>query len=92
VAGALVTVAGLAMLVLPGPGLLVITLGLTILATEFVWPGRVLRRTSATAGKAVAALPAGHRLAGALERLTARTNPDPALRPEPGPRTQGTNP
>jgi uncharacterized protein (TIGR02611 family) len=33
------------MLVLPGPGLLVIAIGLGILALEFVWAERLLERT-----------------------------------------------
>ena len=43
--GFLVVFAGLAMLVLPGPGLLVIAIGLAILALEFVWAERLLERT-----------------------------------------------
>jgi uncharacterized protein (TIGR02611 family) len=43
--GFLVVLAGLAMLVLPGPGLLVIAIGLGILALEFVWAERLLART-----------------------------------------------
>jgi uncharacterized protein (TIGR02611 family) len=41
VGGALVAV-GLAMLVLPGPGFLVLALGFAVLATEFVWAHTVL--------------------------------------------------
>jgi uncharacterized protein (TIGR02611 family) len=33
---------GIAMLVLPGPGLLVIVAGLAVLATEYVWAQRTL--------------------------------------------------
>jgi uncharacterized protein (TIGR02611 family) len=43
--GFLVVLAGLAMLVLPGPGLLVIAIGLGILALEFVWAERLLEKT-----------------------------------------------
>ena len=43
--GFLVVLAGLAMLVLPGPGLLVIAVGLGILALEFAWAERLLERT-----------------------------------------------
>src|ERR687896_1106541 len=43
--GFLVVAAGLAMLVLPGPGLLVIAIGLGILALEFAWAERLLERT-----------------------------------------------
>jgi uncharacterized protein (TIGR02611 family) len=44
VAGFTVLVLGVAMLVLPGPGLLVIVVGLTILALEFAWAERMLER------------------------------------------------
>jgi uncharacterized protein (TIGR02611 family) len=44
VAGFTVLAVGLAMLVLPGPGLLVIVIGLTILALEFAWAERMLER------------------------------------------------
>ncbi len=41
VVGGAVTLAGLAMLILPGPGILVTLLGLAILSLEFSWAGRV---------------------------------------------------
>ena len=44
VLGASVLLFGLLLLVLPGPGLLFIFLGLTLLATEFVWARLWLRR------------------------------------------------
>ena len=37
---------GAALLVLPGPGLLVIALGLGVLATEFAWPRRLLQQVT----------------------------------------------
>jgi uncharacterized protein (TIGR02611 family) len=43
--GFLVVAVGIAMLVLPGPGLLVIAIGLGILALEFAWAERLLERT-----------------------------------------------
>jgi hypothetical protein len=43
IAGFLVIAAGAALLVLPGPGLLVIIAGLAILATEYVWAQRLLK-------------------------------------------------
>lgn len=43
--GFIVVLAGVAMLVLPGPGLLVIAIGLGILALEFAWAERLLERT-----------------------------------------------
>lgn len=42
--GTTVLVLGVVMLVLPGPAILVIPLGLAILATEFVWARRWLKR------------------------------------------------
>jgi len=50
--GVAVLAAGVAMLALPGPGVLVIILGLVILATEFAWAERLLDRTTATAAGA----------------------------------------
>lgn len=41
--GFLVVLLGLVLLVLPGPGLLVVALGFAILATEFVWAWRAQR-------------------------------------------------
>jgi uncharacterized protein (TIGR02611 family) len=42
VVGFAVLLAGVAMLVLPGPGIVVILAGLAILATEYVWAERML--------------------------------------------------
>ena len=42
-AGGVLVLAGLAFLVLPGPGLLLIIAGLAILATEYVWAQRALQ-------------------------------------------------
>ncbi len=39
---------GLAMIVLPGPAVLIIPLGLAVLATEFVWAKRLLRKLKST--------------------------------------------
>jgi tellurite resistance protein TerC len=44
VIGFTVLITGLAMVVLPGPAILVIPAGLAILATEFVWAKRLLDR------------------------------------------------
>jgi uncharacterized protein (TIGR02611 family) len=44
-AGFVVLLAGLAMIPLPGPGLLVTAVGLAILALEFAWAERLLERT-----------------------------------------------
>jgi uncharacterized protein (TIGR02611 family) len=42
IAGFAVLLAGIALLVLPGPGWLLIFLGLTILATQYMWAARLL--------------------------------------------------
>ncbi len=44
VVGAAVLLLGLVLLVLPGPGLITITLGLSILASECVWARQILKR------------------------------------------------
>ncbi len=44
VVGGTVVALGIGMLVLPGPALLVIPLGLAILALEFAWARRLLRQ------------------------------------------------
>ena len=51
VVGFTVVLIGVAMLVLPGPAVVVIPIGLAILATEFVWAGRLLHRVQQTAGR-----------------------------------------
>ena len=43
-AGFTILLLGIAMLVLPGPGLLVIVIGLATLSLEFVWAERMLER------------------------------------------------
>lgn len=48
VIGFTVLLIGVAMVVLPGPAVLVIPLGLAILATEFVWARRLLDKARAT--------------------------------------------
>lgn len=49
VAGTLVVLVGVALLVLPGPGWLVIFAGLGLLATEFPWAATLLLRARAAA-------------------------------------------
>jgi uncharacterized protein (TIGR02611 family) len=50
--GGTVVLIGVAMIVLPGPGLLVIAGGLAILATEFIWARRALRNAKGAFAKA----------------------------------------
>jgi uncharacterized protein (TIGR02611 family) len=47
VAGGLVVILGIVMIPYPGPGWLVVFLGLAILATEFVWAKRLLNHARA---------------------------------------------
>ena len=44
VAGGVVVTVGLALIVLPGPAIVVVPLGVAILATEFTWAQRLLLR------------------------------------------------
>lgn len=44
VMGGTVVLVGVAMIVLPGPAFVVIPLGLAILATEFAWAKKLLRK------------------------------------------------
>lgn len=44
VVGFTILAAGVAMILLPGPAIIVIPLGLTILATEFIWARTILKR------------------------------------------------
>ena len=48
--GLSVLLVGAAMIVLPGPAIIVIPAGLAILATEFAWARRLLRRLSKKIG------------------------------------------
>jgi tellurite resistance protein TerC len=48
IAGFTVLLIGIAMIVLPGPAVVVIPLGLAILATEFVWARSLLKKTRET--------------------------------------------
>ena len=50
--GGTVLLIGVALIVLPGPAFIVIPIGLAILATEFAWARRLVRRSGAVWGKA----------------------------------------
>jgi uncharacterized protein (TIGR02611 family) len=52
VAGFTVLLAGIAMLLLPGPAFAVIPIGLAILSLEFAWAGRLLEKALIQAEKA----------------------------------------
>lgn len=49
--GGTVTLLGIALVVLPGPAFIVIPLGLSILATEFIWAQRWLKKVREMATK-----------------------------------------
>ena len=49
--GGTVLLIGVAMLVLPGPGLPIVAAGLAILATEFLWARRAWRKAKGAAAK-----------------------------------------
>jgi uncharacterized protein (TIGR02611 family) len=51
VLGLALIVGGLVLLVLPGPGILVIIAGLAVLGTEYAWARRALSETKSRAGK-----------------------------------------
>ena len=52
VVGVAVVVAGLVLLVFPGPGILVVVLGFAILGTEFAWAAAALEKTKEAADAA----------------------------------------
>ena len=52
VIGSTVVLFGLALIILPGPAVLVVPLGLALLATEFAWARRLIRRGGVFWGQA----------------------------------------
>jgi len=72
--GTVLLVVGIALLVLPGPGIPLIVIGLTLLGAHFAW-ARNLRERLVKAGKS---------LARRLRELTSRSNPEPSGRATPG--------
>ena len=50
--GICLVLGGIALMQLPGPGILVVVAGLAVLATEYVWARRLLRRAKAEAERA----------------------------------------
>lgn len=61
VIGATVILAGIVMLVAPGPGIVTVLAGLAVLATEFVWARHLLHRARDHAGGAHQGLKAAWR-------------------------------
>jgi hypothetical protein len=83
--GAAVVDGGLAMLVLPGPGILVVALGFAILGTEYAWAAVALERTKRAAERAGRVAQGAVRSASG--RVRRRPPPDvpPASDPPPNP-------
>ena len=52
VAGGILVLAGVVMLVVPGPGIVVIAIGFVVLGTEYAWAAAALERTKRMAKKA----------------------------------------
>lgn len=52
VAGVVLLAGGLALMVLPGPGILLVAAGLAVLATEYVWAQRLVGKAKDSATKA----------------------------------------
>jgi predicted cobalt transporter CbtA len=52
VVGFALVLAGLAMVVLPGPGLLVVVAGFAVLGTEYAWAASALERSKSMASRA----------------------------------------
>ncbi|MGQ0430011.1 MAG: PGPGW domain-containing protein [Gammaproteobacteria bacterium] len=79
VIGGTITMIGIAMVVLPGPAIVVVPLGLGVLGLEFAWARHWLRKLRATASDVV------NRVRG-RPRAGARAAQQPAPPPrEPGP-------
>jgi uncharacterized protein (TIGR02611 family) len=73
VVGFTILAAGVAMLLLPGPGMLTMAIGLGILGAEFVWARRLLRRIK-RAGEQIAnsVFGAGTESSGPIQRSIGR--------------------
>jgi hypothetical protein len=66
--GGTVLLVGIALLVLPGPGLPIVAAGMAILASEFLWARRALRNAKGAVAKA-------RRRSGMRAWLRARKHP-----------------
>ena len=52
IVGGVLVLGGIAMFVLPGPGILVVALGFAVLGTEYAWAAIAFERTKKTAAQA----------------------------------------
>jgi tellurite resistance protein TerC len=68
IAGFTLLLAGVVMLVTPGPGMVVIFLGLGLLAAEFVWARRLMNRIKHESGRIVDRIAATTRIINARDK------------------------
>lgn len=73
--GGTVFIVGLALLVLPGPGIPIILAGLAILAQEFIWAQRMMRQANGVVAKAEGKLGRGGKLARWCADILRRLKP-----------------
>src|SRR3954463_7658120 len=78
VVGAAFVLAGLIMLVLPGPGILVVAVGFAILGTEYAWAAAALDKTKKTAESAGRAAKDSAKSLGRKVSRKKATPPDPS--------------
>ena len=76
VIGGTIVLLGLVLLFTPGPALLVIPMGLAVLATEFAWARRLLRRVKRQANDVAGLLRRG-KSAGTSRPVSPTTPPTP---------------
>jgi uncharacterized protein (TIGR02611 family) len=74
IVGFTVTFLGVVMLVTPGPGWLMILLGLGILGVEFVWARRLLRRLKRRAAELACSVFAARKIVDAQPSLPRKNN------------------
>lgn len=72
VVGGILVLGGLAMLVLPGPGIIVVAIGFAVLGTEYAWAATALERTKRTAARAEGAAREGLNKTGRTAKGAAR--------------------
>jgi uncharacterized protein (TIGR02611 family) len=74
IVGFTVTLLGVVMLVTPGPGWLMILLGLGVLGVEFVWARRLLRRLKKRGAELTRSVFAARKIVDAQPSLTRKDN------------------
>ena len=74
IVGFTVTLLGVVMLVTPGPGWLMILLGLGVLGVEFVWARRLLGRLKTGGAELIPSVSAARKIVDAQPSLTRKDN------------------